>query len=649
MTLYPIKLPNNPDLAKNVQKYMSTNPEPSWPATELHEIYPSTPPTKTVHFIVGLPSNVESLVQTPRSGKPPLLNITPPKQMYMNIDKVRESMNQSAQTLGQTIRELITQPRSTTWYPPGIITPEVLQFYKNLDIPSIRGKPNLLLHNLGKVPNKFVDNLLEGLDHSPRILCNVSGSGKTRLLLETLCHHWGFYFVVARGYDRIGSPDLQATIDSMEFTPNWNYDVFKNSPSVPPSTTDIQNASSSNGSIAFHRLSRMMLSRRFVFDTFIKVVKEVYNGVIPDTAKLDWLLLQILPDRFPLGQDPFTSIINDCLIGVTQEVLAQLHNELEPGRILGLDQNKPFLLVIDEIQVAGERYKTSFSDASGKKPRPVLRPIVQYLSETTLNGRVIVSGTGFSLENFKTVVTSGVGKEPLPWSVVYKTGDFDVRETQMDYVSAYLPSNFLSSPSGCHLKARMYEWLRGRHRFTARYLEELIGRTWKESCPAYPHKLFDAYVYAYTDFKPLDGDTAISKEEDDVDFDVAPIKIDSFLWNKIDEDQKLLEVLVQSMGEFTTKGKRPGWYDTCQQLVEYGLARFIGKNIKIGEPLPLVSLMRHFESKNLPISKSVWARLQTDKGKAFEEIVLLTITRLFQNGPKLSDVFRFHDPIPDWA
>ncbi|CAG8701016.1 1362_t:CDS:1, partial [Acaulospora colombiana] len=55
LILYRVKLPDDSDLAKNVQEYMSTNPDPAQSSTELHEIYPSIPPKRTVHFIVQLP------------------------------------------------------------------------------------------------------------------------------------------------------------------------------------------------------------------------------------------------------------------------------------------------------------------------------------------------------------------------------------------------------------------------------------------------------------------------------------------------------------------------------------------------------------------------------------------------------------------
>lgn len=90
------------------------------------------------------------------------------------------------------------------------------------------------------------------------------------------------------------------------------------------------------------------------------------------------------------------------------------------------------------------------------------------------------------------------------------------------------------------------------------------------------------------------------------------------------------------------------WYEHLQ-LIEYGLARFKGKRVTIEEPLALVSIMRFFGSRNTTLEGNIRARLQDNKGKAFEEAVLLAITTLLQNKRPLKDVFRFHGVVPSWA
>src|SRR5260221_14785489 len=62
-------------------------------------------------------------------------------------------------------------------------------------------------------------------------------------------------------------------------------------------------------------------------------------------------------------------------------------------------------------------------------------PIIQELVKS--GSSVIVSGTGFSLDLFKMVLASSVGKTCTTWAVHYETGDFSERETQLAYLSQF--------------------------------------------------------------------------------------------------------------------------------------------------------------------------------------------------------------------
>jgi hypothetical protein len=76
------------------------------------------------------------------------------------------------------------------------------------------------------------------------------------------------------------------------------------------------------------------------------------------------------------------------------------------------------------------------------------------------------------------------------------------------------------------------------------------------------------------------------------------------------------------------------WDNQHLQLIEYGLARFKGKEVTIEEPLALVSTMHFFSDGNTAMESIVRAGLQDSTGKAFEEAVLLAITAPLQNnGP----------------
>ena len=94
------------------------------------------------------------------------------------------------------------------------------------------------------------------------------------------------------------------------------------------------------------------------------------------------------------------------------------------------------------------------------------------------------------------------------------------------------------------------------------------------------------------------------------------------------------------------------WWKQREALVEFGIARFVtDQKITVEEPLALISIMRHFESKFYSLEASVryGYGLQDNKGTAFEDTVLLVLTRLLQNERELRHIFQFHGVSPSWA
>lgn len=251
-------------------------------------------------------------------------------------------------------------------------------------------------------------------------------------------------------------------INFMSSSPSWVNDIFLDASGNP------QTVKNDNIRIASTRIMKVVLARWVVFRTFIEVAKELKGALYSDLRR-EWLFLQVLPLVHFNGDDPFIELIDSCLRGVQAEELELLHKRLQlaPEKILGpdVDRANGFFYVLDEAQVAGEQYMGAFSDDTGKWKRPVLRPIIQYMAPPSDSlVKIIVSGTGFSLQYFNEVLTSAVAKEGNPeWEVVRETGDFMDKDSQMAYFSRYFPPSFLASHSCNILKSRMYEWLRGRY------------------------------------------------------------------------------------------------------------------------------------------------------------------------------------------
>ena len=201
----------------------------------------------------------------------------------------------------------------------------------------------------------------------------------------------------------------------MSRSSGWTDDIFN--PHFDP------NARHKNKAIASSRLSKVTLARWVVFKTFIQVAKELEGDVPQDNIKRDWLLFQILPLVRISDMDPFSALISLVLGGVHSRVLESLIAPFGPSSVLGSSFNSTtdsFFYVIDEAQVASERYLGAFADETGAKKRPVLSPIIQHMTESTRVGiKVIISGTGFSLELCKELMASGVGKDSSGFDVVH--------------------------------------------------------------------------------------------------------------------------------------------------------------------------------------------------------------------------------------
>ena len=117
---------------------------------------------------------------------------------------------------------------------------------------------------------------------------------------------------------------------------------------------------------------------------------------------------------------------------------------------------------------------------------------------------------------------------------------------------------------------------------------------------------------------------------------------------------KLLTTLVDLIHTFITRGEPRLRWPELQPLVRFGIARFVGDGpsakVTVEEPLALVSIMRHFESNFYTLEDSVRTHLQTNQGTAFEEVLLLALTRLLQRQQPLSNLFQFPDEeLPPWA
>jgi hypothetical protein len=247
-------------------------------------------------------------------------------------------------------------------------------------------------------------------------------------------------------------------IESMSEHNGWLHNIFQEQ--SPQRRMD---SNAVNDKIATRAILKVLFARLTVFLAFLEEGKRHSGGSLTNDMKFDWLLFQILPPVTSQNIDPFLARIDNCLTGANIDRLHYLNSP--PSKLkkaLGPDFDLgKFFYVLDEAQATGRHYMGCFSDAEGQYRRPVLQPIIRAL-ESYPGIPIIISGTGFSLDHFKTMSISGVAKY-FPWQEEYGTGDFTIQDVQLAYVTSLLPPAFLASKSGMAFLRRSYEWLRGRY------------------------------------------------------------------------------------------------------------------------------------------------------------------------------------------
>ncbi len=266
-----------------------------------------------------------------------------------------------------------------------------------------------------------------------------------------------------RDLNGIGATDLEYAIEDMSGRPGWDSHAFS-------SRLDAR-AVETNVIIATYKVFEVLLARWLVFNLFIEVAKSINNGNLDANTQQNWLLFQALPFVRVNNTNPFSALQRLIPLNAGAPVLERVFGVHTPRGVLGdaFDEDvDTFFYVLDEAQVAADQYTGAFSDSTFTEARPVLRPIIQELVKS--GSSVIVSGTGFSLDLFKMVLASSVGKTRTTWAVHYETGDFSERETQLAYLSQFFPPSFIDSDTGRHLMTRTHEWLRGR------YVEAIVLR-----------------------------------------------------------------------------------------------------------------------------------------------------------------------------
>ncbi|KAF8512374.1 hypothetical protein BU17DRAFT_69263 [Hysterangium stoloniferum] len=520
------------------------------------------------------------------------------------LEALQPEINEVMKSILPQIEGFLENPEIPKWNPsPFIKDPRILEFFRELGIPAYPNEsPSLLYHNLhSRDDDDVIEKIFGNKKHT--FICNTSGSGKTRRILEGLTKYWGFFFVSVQDSNGVGVKDLQEALDDIRCYKDWENDLR-------PFEEQIRDQiSNSNIKISKRAIQKVLASRVVVFEWFLQLVIDRDGSLRPEHRRM-WLVFQ-LSNSLPglQTQHPFVRIKN-CLDVASDEVLRALISGLDTIHSTYFPKSE-FIIALDQAQYAARLYQYSFvSSTSPNIFRSVLREIVQGFLRSSV--KVIVSGTGLSLEQVEDVLSSSVGKPSGQFETFVELGMLDDPLKLDATLRRYIPPSFLESESGKFLQQRIREYLPGRCTSKSLILKE----------------------------------------------DMVHIEpnVRSFDWEKLRESPEGIQEVAAIVQSHLTKGSTPTFGPLTQKLVEYGIAH-LRKNHEnhhgeIMEPLAFLSIVKWLETqKDLCLEANLRRQLvyQHSRGYGFEELVILYLLRTFCHSTPLSSIFSFHGIAPVWA
>ncbi|KAF7289353.1 hypothetical protein MIND_01397400 [Mycena indigotica] len=354
-------------------------------------------------------------------------------------------------------------------------SPDTMTFIEALGLQTMDARDdfNLLTHDLGRFSREPVlkERLLRLFSpKNNKFLVNGSASGKTRLCYEGLCNAWGLYFTIVVDGGRLGSLDIESTVEKCS-RGSWSVSAYK---------------------LVTQQFGAILLARLLFLLYFLDILS-VNGAPLNDQHKLQWLQFQLHPCSVYAEDSP------ECFFGLAELLIEHdsaymaknIANALRQiKKAIGADFEKGFFIVIDEAQEALEQ--SAMGESLNQHRQPLLVDLLQVWSDMT-EGECTFICAGIGIPQ-TTIVPTG-----FSWQWTSDTGAFDDPDEYEAYVSKFLPPLLRDSSSGHLLMARMWRWLRGRHRLTDGFLTILI-------CEGldYPHTCLSDYLKTMTHLRPLD-------------------------------------------------------------------------------------------------------------------------------------------------
>ena len=294
------------------------------------------------------------------------------------------------------------------------------------------------------------------------MLINTPGSGKTRLILDGLCRHWGFYFAVVGDAAGIGSGDFWTAMQQLDDSLDYG---------LAERTKD-SDAMQHMKRKAHHRLMQLLLARFILLKLLIQEARKLPGGLHVKNHRRAWVLLQVQPlDVF--GEDIFHSLTTllryGSIIDLETEIQAHykdLENILEPSinPATGKQEKAPIYCVVDESQVLISTRKFISDNSITERPFR-MRQVFLSFTEILPSKEMVVIFSGTSLD-YQPLVESLV-YQPLklyPYDIVRDIGGFEDRDSQARYIRRYLKVDW-TQPNWISFLDRAWGWCRGRYQW----------------------------------------------------------------------------------------------------------------------------------------------------------------------------------------
>ncbi|KAG6848456.1 hypothetical protein H0H93_016805, partial [Arthromyces matolae] len=400
-------------------------------------------------------------------------------------------------------------------------------------------------------------------------LVNAAGTGKSRLMYEGLCQHWGLYLNANPEYEE--SQPLVTLLSEY----NIRAEAFFIEHLPPKSTPGFTSLVAKNREIAETRFSAILLAYLTIFKEFLEIAR-LQNAESIDEQKRRWLLCQIKPPESSLN--PFDEIVKALEFSPAGPVSERLNDVLAALKPLLPDSVKKdgFYIVIDEANAAiADMWTTTDAEVGAHS---ALRELIDLFKRklSLLGGDFItfvVTGTKIPAEYFSS-------PEWSTWKWSSDTGCFDTPEMQRKYIDSFFPLGFEAKPGSDDIYRRMWNWSLSRRQYRHRMTAFCISVMLKHN-GAHPHRALNEVIRHLTAYNISEAEEPIEDEYEEI------------LHPCIRRPRVELTVHEAVMSFIITGQKPPSFPKERIELVNERVGQFIDEDmsiISIDEPLLVTDL-----------------------------------------------------------